>query len=39
MYIMDVRGIGLESMNWILVTEDRDWWQSLLNTVMNLLVP
>jgi len=23
-------------MDWIDVTEDRDWWQALVNVVMNL---
>jgi hypothetical protein len=26
-------------MHWIAVAWDRDWWQALVNAVMNLLVP
>jgi hypothetical protein len=30
--------LGWESMDWINLAEDRDQWQSLLNTIMNLHV-
>jgi hypothetical protein len=36
---MDVREIQLEVVDWINLTQDRDWWWALVNTVMNLLVP
>jgi hypothetical protein len=38
---MDLREIGWESVEWIQLSQDRDWWQVLANTVMNLevLVP
>jgi hypothetical protein len=36
---MDDQELGLEGMNWIDVTQDRDRWQALVNTVMNLQVP
>jgi hypothetical protein len=36
---MDLREIGLGGMNWIDLTQDRDQWRALVNTVMNLWVP
>jgi hypothetical protein len=36
---MDDQGLGWEGMNWIDLAQDRDRWQALLNTVMNLQVP
>jgi hypothetical protein len=36
---MDLREIGWYSMDWIDVTQDRDQWRALVNTVMNLRVP
>jgi hypothetical protein len=36
---MDIRGIGWEIVDWLHLAEDRDQWQALLNTVMNLRVP
>jgi hypothetical protein len=36
---MDLREIGLEGVDWIHLAQDRDQWQALVNTVMNLLVP
>jgi hypothetical protein len=35
---MDLRKIGWEGMNWIHLTHDKDQWQALINTVMNLWV-
>jgi hypothetical protein len=35
---MDVREIGLGSVDWIQLAEDRDWWRTLVNSVMNLRV-
>jgi hypothetical protein len=32
---MDVREIGLESVDWIHVAKDRDWCWVLVNMVMN----
>jgi hypothetical protein len=32
------REIGLEGLNWIHLAQDRDQWQALVNTVMNLMV-
>jgi hypothetical protein len=36
---MDLREIGWGGMGWIDLTEDRDLWRALVNTVMNLRVP
>jgi hypothetical protein len=36
---MDLREIGLGDRNWINLAQDRNHWQALVNTVMNLRVP
>jgi hypothetical protein len=36
--IMDVREIGCEVVNWIHLAQDRDQWQALVNTVINLWI-
>jgi len=36
---MDLREIVWEGVNWIYLSQDRDQWQALLNTVMKLWVP
>jgi hypothetical protein len=33
---MDLKEIGLGSMNWIHLAHDKDQWWALVNTVMNL---
>jgi hypothetical protein len=35
---MDLREIGWESVEWIHLAENRNQWQGLVNTVMNLQV-
>jgi hypothetical protein len=35
---MDLREIGWRSVDWIQLAQDRDRWQALVNTVMNLRV-
>jgi len=34
-----LKEIGWEGMNWIDLPQDRDRWWTVLNVVMNLLVP
>jgi hypothetical protein len=36
---MDLREIGWDGMDWIDLTQDRDQWRAIVNTVMNLRVP
>jgi hypothetical protein len=38
-YIMDLRQVGWEDVDWMHLAEDRDQWWVLVNTVMNLRVP
>jgi len=36
---MDLSETGWESVDWICLALDRDLWQAIVNTVMNLRVP
>jgi hypothetical protein len=36
---MDLRGTGLDGMDWIELAQDMDQWRALVKTVMNLRVP
>jgi hypothetical protein len=36
---MDLRDIGWDGMDWIGLAEDRDYWWTIVNTLMNLRVP
>jgi hypothetical protein len=36
---INLREIGWGSIDWINLTEDRDWWRALVNMVMNIRVP
>jgi hypothetical protein len=36
---MDLREMGLESVEWIHLAQDMNWWRALLNTAMGLRVP
>jgi hypothetical protein len=35
---MDIREIGLRSVDWIRLAQDRDWWRAVVSAVMNLRV-
>jgi hypothetical protein len=35
---MDLREIGWGSVDWIQMAQDRDWWQALVNMVINIRV-
>jgi hypothetical protein len=35
---IDLKEIGLEVVDWIHLTQDRDHWRAFVNTVMNLWV-
>jgi hypothetical protein len=35
---MDLREIGWDGMDWIVLAQDRDQWKTLVNMVMNLRV-
>jgi hypothetical protein len=36
---MDLKHIGWSGTDWIDLSQDRDGWRGLVNTVMNLRVP
>jgi hypothetical protein len=36
---MDLREIRFEGVDWINLAQDRHWWQTVVNTDMNLQVP
>jgi hypothetical protein len=36
---MDLREIGWKDVDWVHMAQDRDQWQDLVNTVINLRVP
>jgi hypothetical protein len=36
---IDLRELGWDGMDWIDLTQDRDQWRALVNTVTNLRVP
>jgi hypothetical protein len=36
---IDLQKVGCEGMDWIELTQDRDRWWPVVNTVMNLRVP
>jgi hypothetical protein len=36
---MDLREKAWEDVDWLHVTQDRDQWRALVNTVMNFRVP
>jgi hypothetical protein len=38
-FLINLSKIGLEDVDWIHLAQSRDWWQILVNMVMNLWVP
>jgi hypothetical protein len=36
---MNLKEIGWEDLDWVHLTQDKDQWRGLMNTVMNLRVP
>jgi hypothetical protein len=36
---MDLKEMGWDYVEWVLLAEDMEQWRALLNTVVNLLVP
>jgi hypothetical protein len=36
---MDLRELGINGANWILLAQDRIWWWAFVSMVMNLQVP
>jgi hypothetical protein len=36
---MDITETGLENVAWMHVTQNKNYWVALVNTVMNLRVP
>jgi hypothetical protein len=36
---MDLREIGWDDIDWIDLSQDRNQWRALMDTVMNLRVP
>jgi hypothetical protein len=36
---VDLREIGIDGVNWILLAQDRVWWLAFVNTVINLSPP
>jgi len=35
---MDLQEVGWRGMDWIDLTQDRDWWLALVNVVMKIQV-
>ena len=36
---MDLQEVVCRGMDWIVLAQERDWWQEVVNVVMNLQVP
>jgi hypothetical protein len=36
---IDLREIGWDGVDWVVLAQDRDQWRALVNTVMKLRVP
>ena len=37
--IMDLKKIGINMRNWVDLTQDRNYWRTLVNATLNLRVP
>ena len=36
---MDLKGIGINTRNWVDTAQDRDYWRAFVNAALNLRVP
>ena len=36
---MDLKEIGINTKNWVDSAQDRDYWEALVNAVLNLQIP
>jgi hypothetical protein len=36
---MDLKEIGINTRNWVDLTQDRDYWRAFVNVALNLWVP
>ena len=36
---MDIKEIGINTRNWVDLTQDREYWRALVNAALNLRVP
>ena len=36
---MDLKEMGINTRNWVVSTQDRDYWRALVNAAFNLRVP
>ena len=36
---MDLKGIGINTRNWVDSAQDRDYWRALVNVALNIQVP
>jgi hypothetical protein len=36
---MDLQKVGMRGIDWIDLAQDRDWWQAIVNAIINLRVP
>ena len=36
---IDLKGIGINTRNWVDSAQDRDYWRALVNVALNLRVP
>ena len=36
---MDLKEIGINTMNWVNSVRDRDYWRAIVNAILNLRIP